>query len=215
VTATITASAPVAPAALDARNISHAFGRHQVLKDISFEVAPGSLVGITGENGTGKSTLLRVLSGELRPGSGEVSYRGALGYCPQDASFNSFLTVGQHLEFFRAAYRLDSLDRAMELVRELGFEKYLDHTVASLSGGTRQKLNLTIALMHNPGVLLLDEPYQGFDWDTYLRFWDLAVEVRAAGAAIVVVSHLAFDHERFDTLYELKAGGLALTDAVQ
>jgi ABC-type multidrug transport system ATPase subunit len=62
-------------------------------------------------------------------------------------------------------------------------------------------------------VLLLDEPYQGFDWDTYLRFWELAVEVRAAGAAVVVVSHLAFDHERFDTLYELKAGTLGVPAA--
>lgn len=210
----MTAATIVAPhAALDARNISHAYGRHQVLNDITFEVAPGALVGITGENGTGKSTLLRVLSGELRPGGGRVLYRGALGYCPQDASFNSFLTVAQHLEFFRAAYRLDSLTRAMELVHELGYERYLDHTIASLSGGTRQKLNLTIALMHEPAVLLLDEPYQGFDWETYLRFWDLAVEVRATGAAVVIVSHLAFDHERFDTLYELKAGTLGTPEA--
>lgn len=206
-------TAIVAPPALDARNISHAYGRHQILNDISFEVAPGSLVGITGENGTGKSTLLRVLSGQLRPRGGMVSYRGALGYCPQEPSLNGFLTVGQHIEFFRAAYKLDSLDRAMELVKELGYEKYLGHSVASLSGGTRQKLNLTIALMHRPAVLLLDEPYQGFDWDTYLRFWELAVEVRAAGAAVVVVSHLAFDHERFDTLYELKAGTLGVPAA--
>lgn len=198
------------PAALDVRNISHSYGRHRVLDNISFEVAPGSLVGITGENGTGKSTLLRVLSGQLRPGGGRVSYRGALGYCPQEPSLNSCLTVGQHIEFFRAAYKLTSLDRAMELVRELHFERYLGHTVASLSGGTRQKLNLTIALMHEPAVLLLDEPYQGFDWDTYLRFWELAGEVRTAGAAIVVVSHLAFDHDRFDTLYELKAGSLGV-----
>lgn len=202
--------AAIPPPALDARNISHAYGRHQILKDISFEVAPGALIGITGENGTGKSTLLRVLSGQLRPRCGVVNYRGALGYCPQEPSLNSFLTVGQHIEFFRAAYKLESLDRAMELVHELGFEKYLDHSVASLSGGTRQKLNLTIALMHRPAVLLLDEPYQGFDWETYLRFWDLAIEVREAGAAVVVVSHLAFDHERFDTLYELKAGSLGV-----
>ncbi|MBN9494807.1 ATP-binding cassette domain-containing protein, partial [bacterium] len=100
-----------APAALDARNISHAYGRHQILNNISFEVAPGALVGITGENGTGKSTLLKVLSGQLRPRGGLVSYRGALGYCPQEPSLNGFLTVGQHIEFFRAAYKLDSLSR--------------------------------------------------------------------------------------------------------
>ncbi len=81
-------------------------------------------------------------------------------------------------------------------------------TVATLSGGTKQKLNLTLALMHNPRVLLLDEPYQGFDWETYLRFWDLAAELRARGCAVLIISHLLFDQQRFDALYQLHDGRL-------
>ncbi len=80
--------------------------------------------------------------------------------------------------------------------------------ISTLSGGTKQKLNLILALMHEPAVLLLDEPYQGFDWETYLRFWELAEELRARGRAVLVISHLLFDQKRFDALYRLHDGAL-------
>ena len=76
----------------------------------------------------------------------------------------------------------------------------------TLSGGTRQKLSLTLALLHEPAVLLLDEPYQGFDWETYLAFWDLAGELRAAGTATLVITHLVFEQERFDRVWHLAGG---------
>lgn len=90
---------------------------------------------------------------------------------------------------------------------------YRDERVAELSGGTRQKLNLILALMHDPHVLLLDEPYQGFDWETYLRFWDLAATLRDRGCAILLVSHLAYDVSRLDVLMRLQAGVLRETEA--
>ncbi|MEO7002148.1 MAG: ABC transporter ATP-binding protein, partial [Ktedonobacterales bacterium] len=157
------ASASV-PALLEARNISKSYGRRQVLRDVGFRVAPGSLVGIVGENGAGKSTLLRILAGELRPRSGSVTVNGALGYCPQMVVLNDALTVAQHLDYFRAAYRIADTRRAYALVDQLGYRQYATTVVGALSGGTQQKLNLTLALMHDPVALLLDEPYQGFDW---------------------------------------------------
>jgi ABC-2 type transport system ATP-binding protein len=78
----------------------------------------------------------------------------------------------------------------------------------TLSGGTRQKLNLTLALLHDPDVLLLDEPYQGFDWETYLRFWDLVADLRAHRKAIVIITHLVFDQDHFDLLADLSGGRL-------
>ena len=78
----------------------------------------------------------------------------------------------------------------------------------TLSGGTRQKLNLTLALMHDPQVLLLDEPYQGFDWEMYLRFWEVAGSLRDRGRSVLVVSHLAYDTERLDAVYRLHGGVL-------
>jgi ABC-type multidrug transport system ATPase subunit len=184
------------------------FGRHQVLRGVSFTLAPGTLVGIVGENGAGKSTLLKILAGELRPDTGHVAVEGALGYCPQEVILNTALTVAQHLDYFRAAYGIGDLRRADALVDRLAYQPYRRATVATLSGGTQQKLNLTLALMHDPRVLLLDEPYQGFDWETYLRFWDLAGELRARGCGVLVISHLVFEQHRFDTLYQLREGRL-------
>lgn len=191
---------------LRVQNIHKAFGRHKVLQGVDFEVAPGSLVGIVGENGAGKSTLLKILAGELRPSQGQVFRRGALGYCPQQVVLNDALSVSQHLDYFRAAYGINTLDRADELIERLGFASYRKAVVGTLSGGTKQKLNLTLALMHRPNVLLLDEPYQGFDWETYLHFWDLTSELRDQGCAVLVISHLFFEQKRFDYLYQLRQG---------
>jgi ABC-type multidrug transport system ATPase subunit len=192
-----------------AAGIAKSYGRRAILRDVTFAVEPGLLVGIVGENGAGKSTLLRILAGELRPDGGRVWRRGALGYCPQEVVLNEALTVAQHLDYFRAAYGLSDLRRADELLAALGYERYRHTPVGALSGGTRQKLNLTLALLHAPAVLLLDEPYQGFDWETYLRFWDLAAALRAEGRALLVISHLLFEQRRFDRIYQLRDGMLA------
>ena len=197
------------PAALLAGSgVVKTFGRHHVLRDVRFELRPGTLVGIVGENGSGKSTLLRILAGELRPDAGTVHLSGALGYCPQAVVLNEALTVDQHLDYFRAAYRLADLGRAYALVERLAYAQYRRALVGTLSGGTQQKLNLTLALMHDPAVLLLDEPYQGFDWETYLRFWQIAADLRDRGKAILVISHLIFDQQRFDAVYQLQDGWL-------
>lgn len=193
---------------LRVRDIEKSFGRHKVLQGVSFEVAPGTLVGIVGENGAGKSTLLKILAGELQPNRGQVVRRGALGYCPQQVILHESLTVNQHLDYFRTAYGMDDLGFAEGLIERLAYSAYRASVVRTLSGGTKQKLNLTLALMHRPQVLLLDEPYQGFDWETYLRFWAMADELRAQGCALLVISHLFFDQQRFDVLYQLQQGRL-------
>lgn len=190
------------------QDIEKSFGQHKVLQGVSFEVAPSTLVGIVGENGAGKSTLLKILAGELQPNRGQIVRRGALGYCPQQVILHDGLTVNQHLDYFRAAYGIPDLGCAEELIEQLGYTSYRAAVVRTLSGGTKQKLNLTLALMHRPRVLLLDEPYQGFDWETYLRFWDLTGQLRAQGCALLVISHLFFEQQRFDVLYQLKQGQL-------
>lgn len=182
------------------------FGARQVLRGISFEARAGQLVGIVGENGAGKTTLLRVLSGDLRPDDGRVDLMGTRGYCPQHPVLDEELTVRQHLRLFQVAYRLPGPGRALQLIDVLSAAGYLDAPVKVLSGGTLQKLNLVLALMHDPDVVLLDEPYQGFDWETYLRFWDLAQELKDRGRTVVIVSHLAHDTERLDVLHHLRDG---------
>lgn len=192
----------------------HAYRRRAVLRGVDLRLQAGTLCGIVGENGAGKSTLLKILSGELRPTRGSVRHSGRFGYCPQHVVLNDALTVQQHLTFFQTAYRLADVRYAEEIMEVLGFTGYADERAGVLSGGTRQKLNVTLALMHEPQVLLLDEPYQGFDWDTYQRFWDLAGRLRDAGRSVLVVSHLAYDTERLDELWRLDSGTLRQDEAV-
>jgi ABC-2 type transport system ATP-binding protein len=189
-------------------DVHKAFRGRSILSGVEFELRPGELFGVIGENGAGKSTLLRILAGELAADRGDIIYAGTLGYCPQNIVLNDELTVEQHLRFFQRAYRLPGLLRAHELVERLGFDQYRGTRAGVLSGGTRQKLNLTIALMHDPDVILMDEPYQGFDWDNYLNFWDLAAELRDQGRTVVIISHIAHDIERFDRLRRLRDGRL-------
>ncbi|MEV6576437.1 ABC transporter ATP-binding protein [Streptomyces sp. NPDC051577] len=200
--------------ALRMRDVHKSYRRRPVLRGVTLDLHPGQLVGIVGENGAGKSTLLRVLVGDLALDRGSVECRGLVGSCPQETVLHDVFTVEQHLRFFQVAYGLDSLERAYELLEVLQCADYRQARLETLSGGTRQKLNLVLALMHDPRILLLDEPYQGFDWETYLRFWDLAAGLRDRGCAVLVVSHLAYDAERLDTLYRLKDGRLEATERV-
>ncbi|THA35060.1 ABC transporter ATP-binding protein [Streptomyces sp. A1277] len=193
---------------LRVRDVHKSYRRRKVLEGVNFDLPPGQLTGIVGENGAGKSTLLRILIGDLPLDHGSVQSQGVMGYCPQETVLHEAFTVVQHLRFLQTAYALDTLDRAHEVLEILHCTDYLNDRIATLSGGTRQKLNLTLALMHGPQVLLLDEPYQGFDWETYLRFWDLAQDLRDRGCSVLVVSHLAYDASRLDRMYRLHNGVL-------
>jgi ABC-type multidrug transport system ATPase subunit len=172
-------------------------------------VCRGELVGLVGENGSGKSTLMQVVVGLLASDGGRVWQEGRLGYCPQQPMVWEKLTVEEHFELFARAYGLtdSARERAVDgLLEELQFERYRRSRVEELSGGTRQKLNLALALMHEPRLLLLDEPYSGFDWETYVRFWEMSERRRDQGMGILIVSHLLAERERLDRVYELHDG---------
>ncbi len=181
----------------------------EVLKGATLEARPGEIVGLVGENGSGKSTLMKIVVGMLGRDGGSLERHGRLGYCPQEPLVWDKLTVAEHFALFARAYGMD--DEAGERARsamlsELQFERYERYRVEELSGGTRQKLNLALSLMHEPALLLLDEPYSGFDWETYLRFWEMAERRRAQGMAIMIVSHLLAERERLSRVYSLEDG---------
>ena len=196
---------------LKVENIVKAFGKNKILKNVSFEMKPSSLYGIVGENGSGKSTLLKIIVGEWRPDSGRVSVTGKLGYCPQQTLLFSQLTIEEHFRYFASAYGIDKAAfefQSGSLMEYFNFKKYKKEKIANLSGGTQQKLNLAIALLHQPKLLILDEPYSGFDWDTYQRFWEYTYQLRNQGCAILVVTHFLTEKERFDRVYNLVEGEL-------
>ncbi|MFP5318868.1 MAG: ATP-binding cassette domain-containing protein [Acidimicrobiia bacterium] len=180
-----------------------------VLGGADLVVRSGEVVGLVGENGSGKSTLMKILVGSLRADGGTVRAVGRVGYCPQEPVLYDRLTCDEHLELFGVAYGMGGPEihrAAQSLYGSLGFSAWRTSRVEELSGGTRAKLNLALALLADPEILLLDEPYAGFDWDTYQRFWDLAAERRGAGRGVLVISHFVSDRERFDRIVELRDG---------
>ncbi len=197
--------------AIAAVDVHKRYGRKQVLNGVTFEARAGELVAILGKNGGGKSTLLRILAGLARMDRGCVRQAGRTGYCPQECVLYPYLTPDEHLELFGCAYGLAPLHaraRADTLVDTFGFTQYRRRVVQELSGGTRQKLNLAIALLHDPPVLLLDEPYSGFDVETYHRFLAFSEEAKRRGTCIVLVTHIAFDRDRFDRIFRLRDGAI-------
>jgi len=197
-------------AIFEARGLAKRYGRRTVLAGADLTVEAGEMVGISGGNGVGKSTLLQVLAGLVRPEAGSVRAAVGVGYCPQAILLYEQLTVAEHFEYFAGARGAEAPWEAAgrELARRYRFDPWWDERVATLSEGTRQKLNLALALAAEPGLLLLDEPYSGFDWETYLRFWEHAAELRRAGRSLVIVSHLFYDRGKFDRHLRLAAGRL-------
>jgi ABC-2 type transport system ATP-binding protein len=199
-------------AMLEARGLAKRLGRRQVLAGVDLIVGRGEVVGICGENGSGKSTLMRVLAGLLPSDSGEVQRHDTLGYAPQVPLLYDQLSAWEHFHYFAAARGLSRQaweDGAQQLLDRYRFAQWRGHPVAALSGGTQQKLNLALALLANPTVLLLDEPYGGFEWETYLRFWEHVRELRTAGRSLVVVSHLFYDRADLDRTLVLQDGRLS------
>ncbi|EKX68429.1 ABC transporter ATP-binding protein [Streptomyces ipomoeae] len=183
--------------------------RVRVLHGADLALAPGEVVGLVGENGSGKSTLMKILVGALTADAGTVTRSGRLGYCPQEPVVYERLTCDEHFELFGRAYGLPpdaERHSRRDIYTFLGFERYAATRADRLSGGTLSKLNLGLALLADPEVLLLDEPYAGFDFDTYLKFWELVGERRQAGRSVLIISHFVTDEERFDRIIELRDG---------
>lgn len=182
-----------------------------VLTGADISLYRSEIVGIVGENGSGKSTLMKVLVGALPPDEGNVSDDAKVGWCPQETRLYDRLTVKETFELFAEAYDMEDdylRKRRDQLAARLDFERFLDYRIDHLSGGNRQKVNLSVALLHEPEVLMLDEPYTGFDWETYLAFWDLTEDLVVERTTIAIISHLISERERFDRILELKDGKL-------
>ena len=185
---------------------------NNVLRGVTFSLPRASMVGLVGENGSGKSVLMKIIVGLMSADSGTVRLDGRLGYCPQVPLLYDKLTCEETFRLFGHAYDLpddETEARSTEFFQLLGFERFRNELVENLSGGTKQKLNLSVALLHRPNLLLLDEPYSGFDWDTYLKFWELTGSLKEQGTTILIVSHFIEERSHFDRIVNLRDGVVA------
>jgi len=191
---------PDVTALLSARGVARSFGRHAALEPMSLDVRGGEVLGLVGPNGAGKSTLVSILAGALTPDSGDVVLgepRPRVGWVPQRPAQYGRLTPRENLELFgRLEGVPDPAATALRLVEvvELPDDGRLS---SELSLGNQQRLNLAIALLADPDVLLLDEPTSSLDPRQRRRFWDLARAVRDRGGAVVFVTQNLEELERF------------------
>jgi ABC-2 type transport system ATP-binding protein len=191
---------------LEASGIVKSFGGKRVLDGVSLAVSAGEAVAIVGENGAGKSTLLRICGGLVKPDSGQVTVAGRVGYCPQAPGLFELLSADEHLALFAPGLGLAREHGVCEgrgLLAELGFPVGDRAQARHLSGGARQKLNLALALLGETRLLLLDEPYQGFDHGAYVSFWEHVSRWKARKLAVVIVTHLLTDVTLVDRVVEL------------
>ena len=206
--ADVPAPTAAAPVVLRLRDVSARRGRRTVLSGINLTIHRREVVAVVGANGAGKSTLLQLCAGLLRASSGHIERTPHFGYAPQLDSLAPLLTVDEHLRLFGAARGIRqgrSVSTGHRLLTRLGWTARGDQTAGTLSGGTQQKLNVALAQLDAPDLLLLDEPYQGLDALAYEDLWALISAWRASGAGVLLVTHLLRDVDLVDRVVELPA----------
>ncbi|MBP1641928.1 MAG: multidrug transporter ATP-binding protein, partial [Acidobacteria bacterium] len=212
-----------ASAAIEVAGLARRFGERVAVAGLDFEVRPGELFGLVGPDGAGKTTTLRMLAGVLRPSAGDARVDGVsvardpeavkphLAYMSQRFGLYSDLTVAENLDFYADLFRVPQAERSARLDRLYGFSglgPFRDRLAGQLSGGMKQKLGLSCALVHEPRVLLLDEPTFGVDPVSRRDLWRIVHEMVGRGVTAVVSTAYLDEAERFDRLALLHLGRL-------
>jgi heme exporter protein A len=191
---------PVA-AAVEARALTLVRGRQVILRDVNLAIASGEILVLVGCNGSGKTTLLQCLAGALRPSAGAVvwfgepaaksaSARRLVGFLGHESGLYPALTVWENLVFAGRMYGLEQVyDRAAALLSAAGLQQFRRHRVGSLSRGMRQRLAIARAIIHDPPLLLLDEPFTSLDSDSRGWLADFLSQLRNRSRAILIASH--------------------------
>jgi ABC-2 type transport system ATP-binding protein len=208
----------VSQPAVEADGLTRRFGGLIAVGELSLRVEAGTTYGLLGPSGCGKTTLIRLLTGLVRPTAGtarilgrdptDPDVRRQVGYMPQTASLYEELTARQNVAFFAEVYGADSGERVEELLALVELRERADVPVASLSGGMRRRTSLACALVHRPRVLFLDEPTVGVDPRLRAAFWAYFRRLGGEGVTIIVTSHIMDEAERCDQLGLMRAGRL-------
>jgi ABC-2 type transport system ATP-binding protein len=210
--------------AIDVRSLTRRFGDFTAVDAITFSVQPGEIFGFLGANGAGKTTAIKMLIGLLAPTEGDATVAGhdirtdteavrrSIGYMSQRFSLYEDLTVRENIRLYGGIYGLDDdrlKSRVHELLASLELEHAADELVAGLPLGWRQKLAFSVALIHEPEVVFLDEPTGGVDPITRRRFWETIYATAAGGTTVLVTTHYMDEAEYCDRVSIMVDGRIA------
>ncbi|HEX2022458.1 MAG TPA: ABC transporter ATP-binding protein [Candidatus Thermoplasmatota archaeon] len=208
------------------RDVVKAYGKFRALDGLDLTVREGELYGLLGPNGSGKTTAIRLLTGLLRPTSGEVRVLGRapaspearplVGYMPQETALYLDLTVRENLQLFGRLYGIprDELERRIdELLRLVDLTRWGRAVVSNLSGGMKHRTSLAAALLPRPRLLVLDEPTVGVDPELRASFWAHFDGLRREGTTILLTTHYMDEARRCERVGLLRAGRLIAEDA--
>lgn len=182
----------------------------RALDGVTFSINEGEIFGLLGVNGAGKTTLSSILATLHPPTSGSVLFKGTsiysdlmnyrkhLGFCPQKQNLDMYLNVEENL-IFAGRYHLipkkELEERVLEIMEELDIARYASYNIDALSGGTKQRVLIARALMHNPSIIILDEPTVGLDPDIRHKLWDLIKRLKKMGITIILTTHYLEESE--------------------
>lgn len=213
-------------AAISVRNLAKDYGPVQALRAVSLDIPTGQITGLVGPNGAGKSTLIKALVGALQPTAGSVSVLGLdpirqrwvlrkrLGYMPQEPALYVDLSARENVQFYARVHRSAQARAVAEkLLTELNLGARLNSPVHTLSGGMQKRVSLACALVHNPELLILDEPTAALDPLLKRHLWERFKQLAARGKTLLVSTHLIDEAMLCDTVILLQHGHVVAQDA--
>jgi len=210
--------------AIEARDLTRTFGTFTAVDRITFDVRPGEVFGFLGANGAGKTTAMRMLTGLLTPSAGQARVAGfdvytqsdsikrSIGYMSQRFSLYEDLSPRENIRLYGGIYDLprhEVRDRTDRMMARLQMESVVNQPVRGLPLGWRQKLAFSVALLHQPAIVFLDEPTSGVDPITRRQFWELIYEAAAAGTTVLVTTHYMDEAEYCDRVSIMTNGTIA------
>lgn len=214
--------------AIEAQDLTKKFGPFTAVDAITFNVKRGEIFGFLGANGAGKTTAMRMLTGLLRPTAGKATVAGydvyrqveqikrRIGYMSQKFSLYEDLTIRENIRFFGTVYglrRREIVQRTEKLLQQLQLEAEAKQLVKSLPLGWKQKLAFSLALLHEPRIVFLDEPTGGVDPLTRRQFWELIYQAADQGVTVFVTTHYMDEAEYCDRVSIMVDGKIAALDS--
>ncbi|AHF06111.1 ABC transporter ATP-binding protein [Desulfitobacterium metallireducens] len=203
------------------KDVNKDFGKKHILKDINLQIPSGHIYGLLGPSGCGKTTMVKIMAGILEPTSGEAYVLGErmpklnlmkkIGYMAQGDALYTALTAAENLQFFGAMYGMSKAQikkRSAEVMELVNLLDHLNKPVQSYSGGMKRRLSLAIAILHNPPILILDEPTVGIDPVLRKSIWQELNKLADQGVTILVTTHVMDEADKCHNLAMMREGRL-------